>query len=102
VASDATCRIENGTLHLAGALDRAAVVELWPQLARGLGPLRQLDLQAVERVDSAGLALLGEIAARLRANGGGAITGTPPGLDELRAAYRLLPDLDFNAPPAGR
>jgi phospholipid transport system transporter-binding protein len=102
VASDATFRIENGTLHLAGVLDRAAVVDLWPQLARGLGPLRQLDLQAIERLDSAGLALLGELAARLRANGGGTIAGTPAGLDELRAAYRLMPDLDFTASPAGR
>lgn len=101
MASDATCRIEGGTLHLAGVLDRAAVVALWPQLARSLGPLRQLDLHAVERIDSAGLALLGEIAARLRANGGGAIDGTPAGLDELRTAYRLSPDLDFNASPAG-
>lgn len=101
MASDATFRIEGGTLLLAGVLDREAVVDLWPQLARGLGPLRQLDLQAVERIDSAGLALLGELAARLRANGGGMVSGSPAGLDELRAAYRLAPDLDFNASSAG-
>ncbi len=96
MASDATSRIENGTLHLAGVLDRDAVVALWPQLAKSLGPLRQLDLQALERVDSAGLALLAEVAARLRANGGGDIVGDPADLAELRAAYRLAPDLDFN------
>jgi len=101
VASNASCRSEGDTLLLAGVLDRAAVTTLWPQLARGLGPVRQLDLQAVERVDSAGLALLAELAARLRAQGGGGIVGTPAGLDELGAAYRLSPSLDFNASSAG-
>jgi len=101
VASDATFRIEGNTLHLAGVLDRTAVTELWPQLAHGLGPLRQLDLQTVERIDSAGLALIGELAARLRAQGGGNVVGAPAGLQELCAAYRLSPSLDFNAPSAG-
>lgn len=96
MAGEATSRIDNGTLYLAGVLDRDAVVALWPQLAKNLGPLRQLNLQALERVDSAGLALLAEVAARLRANGGGDLTGDPAGLAELRKAYRLAPDLEFN------
>ncbi len=58
MASDATARVEGDALHLAGTLDRAAVVALWPQLVRQAGQSRRLDLQAVERVDSAGLALL--------------------------------------------
>jgi len=102
VASDATARVEGDALHLAGTLDRAAAVTLWPQLARQAATLRRLDLHAVERVDSAGVALLAELAARMRGNGGGAIVGTPAGLDELRAAYRLAPDLDFNASSADR
>lgn len=101
MASDATARVEGDALHLAGTLDRAAVVALWPQLVRQAGQSRRLDLQAVERVDSAGVALLAELAARLRDNGGATIVGTPAGLDELRAAYRLSPDLDFNASPGG-
>ena len=101
MASDASARIEGDALFLAGILDRAAAVTLWPQLARQAGQLRRLDLHAVERVDSAGVALLAELAARLRGNGGGAITGTPARLDELRAAYRLSPSLDFNASTAG-
>lgn len=101
MASDASARIEGDALFLAGTLDRAAAVTLWPRLARQAGQLRRLDLQAVERVDSAGVALLAELAARLHDNGGGAITGTPAGLDELRAAYRLSPSLDFNASAAG-
>ncbi|MCD9085164.1 STAS domain-containing protein [Stenotrophomonas sp. SY1] len=101
MASNASFRIAGDTLHLAGVLDRAAVTALWPQLARELGPLRQLDLQTVERVDSAGLAFLGELAAHLRAQGGGQIIGSPAGLAELGAAYRLSPTLDFNASSAG-
>lgn len=101
MASDATFRIAGDSLHLAGVLDRSAVTALWPALQRALGPLRQMDLQAVERIDSAGLALLGELAARLRAQGGGQIIGSPAGLQELGTAYRLAPSLDFNASAAG-
>jgi len=101
VAGNARYRTEGDTLLLAGVLDRDAVVSLWPQLARGLGAARSLDLQAVERVDSAGLALLAELAARLRAQGGGRLVGAPAGLEELSAAYRLSPSLDFNASSAG-
>lgn len=102
MASDATARVEGDALHLAGTLDRAAAVALWPQLVRQAGRLRRLDLHAVERVDSAGVALLAELSARMRSNGGVTIAGAPAGLDELRAAYRLTPDLDFNASSAER
>ena len=102
MASDAIARVEDDALHLAGTLDREAVELLWPQLMRQVGGLRRLDVQAVERVDSAGVALLAELAARLRDNGGGSIiAGAPAGLDDLRTAYRLSPALDFNT-PAGR
>jgi phospholipid transport system transporter-binding protein len=47
----------------------------------------------VTRVDSAGVALLAELAAR--AGTAVAIDGMPPGLAELRAAYRLTPALAF-------
>ncbi|MGE4460332.1 STAS domain-containing protein [Stenotrophomonas acidaminiphila] len=100
MASDATARVEGDALYLAGTLDRAAAVALWPQLLRQVGGLRRLDLNAVERVDSAGVALLAELSARMRSNGGATIVGAPVGLDELRAAYRLSPDLDFNASSA--
>ena len=101
VASDATARVEGDALHLAGTLNREAVEALWPQLMRQAGALRRLDVQAVERVDSAGVALLAELTARLRDNGGGGIVGNPVGLDELSTAYRLTPELQFNT-PAGR
>ena len=57
--------------------------------------MRRFDLQAVTRIDSAGLALLAELAAR--AGGGITVDGTPAGLAELRAAYRLDPALGFAA-----
>lgn len=86
---------------LTGALDRAAVTALWPQASTALAGVRTLDLRGVERVDSAGVALLAELAARLRAAGEGQPTllGEPAGLAELTAAYRLTPKLDFQASP---
>ena len=52
-------------------------------------------------MDSAGLALLAELAARARKAGHAlAISGAPAGFNELSAAYRLSPDLDFNATSA--
>ncbi|MFI3488031.1 hypothetical protein, partial [Klebsiella pneumoniae] len=46
-------------------------------------------------------ALLAELAARARKAGHAlAISGAPAGFNELSAAYRLSPDLDFNATSA--
>lgn len=96
MASNASARLDGGTLHLSGVLDRAAVVALWPQL-----PVRasitRLDLQQVTAVDSAGLALLAE----LQAGATQPPLGAPAGMAELCAAYRLTPSLDFNAFSAG-
>lgn len=89
---------DGDALVFGGALDRAAVPGLWKQVPAGLAGIRRLELGAVTVVDSAGLALLGELAARLS---GVAVHGDPPGLSELRAAYRLAPDLGFaGASPA--
>lgn len=91
----AALRVERSdtTLRFEGALSRPAVAAAW----RGALPLvagaATLDVTAVERVDSAGVALLAELAAR--AGNGTLVAGDPPGLDELRAAYRLSPGLDF-------
>ena len=45
-------------------------------------------------VDSAGLALLAELASKL---GSVALLGNPPGLAELQTAYRLDDQLGFAA-----
>jgi len=88
----ATVRRDGATLAFAGALDRAAVPALWPR-ALALAPgAERFDLAAVASVDSAGLALLVELAQRV---GGVSVAGDPPGLDGLRRAYRLSPSLSF-------
>lgn len=90
----ATCTRHDDTLAFAGTLDRASVAALWPQLQKQPAGVRRIDLSAVESVDSAGLALLSELAA---AAGGVEVRGRPSGLDELRTAYRLQDDLSFAA-----
>ncbi|WP_242111670.1 STAS domain-containing protein [Luteimonas aquatica] len=93
-AATAQVRRDGDALVFSGALLRAGVTALWKQVGAPAG-VRRLDLRAVERLDSAGLALLAELAAR--AGGEVAIDGEPAGLAELRAAYRLTPGLAFAA-----
>ena len=80
-------------LVLTGALVRASVAGAWKTAIASIAGVRRFDLTGVSVVDSAGVALLAELAAR--AAGGLAIEGTPQGLEELRAAYRLDPSLAF-------
>lgn len=80
-------------LRFAGALSREQVPALWRQALPLLAGVRRFDLAGASGVDSAGVALLAELAAR--ASAGLAIDGNPPGLAELRAAYRLQANLDF-------
>lgn len=94
-ATDAHVGVDGDALVFAGALDRPAVAALWPTALAAIGQVRRFDLRAVSHVDSAGLALLTELAAR-RDHGIG-LEGDPPGLTELRAAYRLAPDLAYEA-----
>jgi phospholipid transport system transporter-binding protein len=83
-------------LVFTGAMDRAAASALWSSSLAVLAGVQRIVLTKVTTVDSAGLALLAELAARLRAAGSEArIEGEPAGLSDLRAAYRLTPGLDF-------
>ena len=84
---------DGDALVFTGALDRASVAGAWSQVGKSVAGVRRIDLRGVTLVDSAGVALLAELAAR--AGAGVSIDGTPPGLDELRAAYRLDPALAF-------
>ncbi len=90
----ATCTRQDDVLVFTGALDRAAAAALWPQLHAAMAGVRRFDLAGVPRVDSAGLALLAELAAIA---GGVSVHGCPDGLGELRLAYRLQDDLSFAA-----
>lgn len=94
-STDATARRDGDGLLFAGALDRPAVAALWSQALPLLGGVLRFDLDAVGHVDSAGLAMLAELAAR--ADGPVVVTGDPSNLAELRTAYRLAPNLAFAA-----
>ena len=80
-------------LRFAGVLSRANVPALWNRLP-ALEGVTTLDLTGVASVDSAGLALLAEIASKLD---GATLSGAPVGLVELRSAYRLDTGLGFGA-----
>ena len=86
----ATVRQDGDTLAFGGVLERAAVASLWSQLRAAKA--RRRDRSAVESVDSAGLALLAELSTRL---GIAEVVGSPPGLADLRRAYRLDTTLAF-------
>lgn len=85
-ATPAAVRCDGDALVFSGALVRAAVAPLWAQLASMRAGAARIDLNAVERIDSAGLALVAELS-----NGALAVDGAPSGLDALRGAYRLDP-----------
>lgn len=90
-AATSTARIarDGETLRFDGSLVRAVVPGLWPTSNASVEGVRRFDLRAVDR---AGLALLSLLAERC---GDVAIDGSPAGLSELRAAYRLGDDLRF-------
>lgn len=95
-ATDAVVRRDGDGLVFGGALDRAAAAGLWSASNSLLDGTQRFVLTDVTSVDSAGLALLAELAARLRDAGTTPdIVGQPAGLLELRTAYRLTPGLDF-------
>ncbi|HST45309.1 MAG TPA: STAS domain-containing protein [Luteimonas sp.] len=88
-------RRDGDALVFSGALTRDAVPGLWPRVQAEAG-IARLDLGAVEIVDSAGLAMLSELAARTQV-GPMVVVGSPRGLVELCVAYRLDDALAFAA-----
>lgn len=106
----ATVGRDADSLVFRGALARDAIAGLWRQVQPLRAGIARLDLTAVTVVDSAGVALLAELAKGSRPNGSQAngspapdpgtgtgitVIGTPSGLAELRAAYRLDDGLAF-------
>lgn len=88
----ASVQRDGDALVFSGTLDRDAVPALWKSCASWNTGITRLDLAAVDRVDSAGVALLAELAAR---TGASRVEGDPIGLAELRRAYRLGATLNF-------
>lgn len=87
----ASVRRDGDALAFAGAVVAAHVPALWSQAQAGRAGVARLDLTDVTALDSAGLALLAELAG----DGALPVDGTPPGLAELCRAYRLTPTLAF-------
>jgi phospholipid transport system transporter-binding protein len=82
------------TLRFGGELLTARVHDTWARALPMLAGVRRFDVSGVTHVDSAGIALLAELAQRA---GGISIDGDPAGLSALRAAYRLTPALTYAA-----
>lgn len=97
MAAAAASVVRDGdTLRFGGALLRDGVAALWRALPGTVDGIRTLDLSGVERIDSAGLALVSLLAARCDgAELRGIDTGAPEGFAELREAYRLGHGLAF-------
>lgn len=93
VAAEASASVQRqgSTLVFAGELTRANIAALHRDV-QGLSGLQVLDVQAVSALDSAGLSLLASLASDSTE-----VLGNPPGLAELRAAYRLTPNLGFGS-----
>jgi phospholipid transport system transporter-binding protein len=91
-AALATIARTGETLRFSGPLLREGIAALWSRLPAALEGVRRFDLTSVERIDSAGLALVSLLAARC---GTVEIDGSPEGFAELRAAYRLGHGLAF-------
>jgi len=87
----ASVRRDGDALALAGDIVAASVPALWSQAQAGRAGAARLDLSAITTLDSAGLALLAELAG----DGALAVVGTAPGLAELCRAYRLTPTLAY-------
>ncbi|MFL6592968.1 MAG: STAS domain-containing protein [Luteimonas sp.] len=90
---DARVERAGDTLRFGGALLRAQCAALWRQALPLLRGARRFALQDVTGADSAGIALLAELAAR--ADHGVTLDDEPDALRVLRAAYRLGPALAF-------
>jgi phospholipid transport system transporter-binding protein len=87
VSGAASVHAENGVLRVRGALDFSTVAVLWTQglpLFGAVSGACQLDVSDVDRVDSAGVALLLEWMRLARAREAAfSITGAPPAMKDL-------------------
>ncbi|TXH68547.1 MAG: STAS domain-containing protein [Lysobacteraceae bacterium] len=92
-AATVSLRRDGKVLRVEGALLRGEVPRLWRALPAATDGARRIDLGGLDRIDSAGLAMLSLIAATHPQM---TIVGQPEGLAELRAAYRLNESLGFS------
>ncbi|MTD37916.1 lipid asymmetry maintenance protein MlaB [Erwinia sp. CPCC 100877] len=80
------------TLHLEGVLEEETLRPLWDARAEASRGLRHIALQGLERVDTAGLALLVQLVAMATSTGQQVTTGgASPSLRTLARLYNLPP-----------
>ena len=80
----------DGLLHLRGVLDRETLLPLWQQRDSIMQHTACIDVAALERVDSAGLALLVHLQQSVRQRGESLrFTGITDKLDSLITLYNL-------------
>ncbi|GIX36717.1 MAG: hypothetical protein KatS3mg126_2496 [Lysobacteraceae bacterium] len=78
-------------IELGGAVDAGRVPELWAR-HRAAGAVEAIDLSAVTRLDSAGVALIRQLQRRSRAAGGSTrLLHVPADYRQLLEAHRLAP-----------
>ena len=83
-------RTEANQLHLAGELERETLLPLWQQRETVMKQIDTIDVSALERVDSAGLALLVHLRQlALQQGKAPAFTGITDKLRSLIALYNL-------------
>ncbi len=94
--TSASAEVRGDALVVSGALQRHAVTALWSALPVSLAQVRQIDLASVAALDTAGLAWLIEVIARVRRGGAQAprIMHAPQGYASLCLAYRIQPSLE--------
>ena len=93
-SAEASAVLHGTRLVVQGPLLRTEVAALWHGLPSPGSRVTQIDLAAVPRLDSAGLALVSLLLERFPH---ASLLGAPHGLDDLRAAYRLDERLAFAA-----
>jgi len=89
-ASAARVVREGDALRFHGAVLRDRVAGLWRDALPALAGAQRLDLAGVTALDSAGLALFGELLQR---NPALRLAAVPADFESLRQAYRLDPRL---------
>lgn len=62
-------QLQASTLHLSGKLDRDTLLALWQQRESVMAKVDTIDVSALERIDSAGLALLVHLREIARTQG---------------------------------
>lgn len=87
---------QGDTVRLSGVLNASAVARLHLD-RQDVAGAEHIALEAVERVDTVGVALIAQLVSAAAAAGARPrVSGRPPGLEELCRAYRINPDFsDF-------